>query len=68
MNLARLDLLEGKTREAEIGYRAILDDYPDHAVAGVELARLYLGKGDRRAAEDALDDVLKANPDRFDAR
>src|SRR6185436_20148573 len=47
LGIARILHLSGKTSEAVVRTESLLEERPDFAPAGIFLARLYLGEGNR---------------------
>ncbi|MHB9878363.1 sulfotransferase [Pacificimonas sp. ICDLI1SI03] len=54
---------EGRLDEAEQAYRRALDLQPEALVPALRLAQLYEDKGDRRAAKEAYERLLRGHAD-----
>jgi len=62
LNLARLDLRDGKTAEARAAYEAVLEKHPDQAVALVALAKMASDEGRAQEGVALLERAREKNP------
>jgi putative PEP-CTERM system TPR-repeat lipoprotein len=62
LNLARLDLRDGKTAEARAAYEAILEKHPDQPVALVALAKMASDEGRAQEGVALLERAREKNP------
>ena len=68
LNLARLDLREGKTAEARAGYEAVLEKHPDQPVALVALAKMASDEGRAQEGVALLERAREKNPNAVQPR
>ncbi len=62
LGIARILHLSGKTSEAVLRTEALFEQHPTFAPAPLLLARLYLGEGDRTAAQTHYQQALALDP------
>ena len=68
LNLARLDLVEGKVESAEQRFSSLLETYPDNPSAQIGLARIDLIRGDASSAISRLQRVTKTDESNVESR
>ena len=67
LNLARLARAEGHMASAQAQYRTVLEQFPHHAIAALELTDLLLREGNHEEALDHIRRILETDPLLFQA-